>query len=83
MISPKFVSASCTFDNESIDEKNVIVVTCQGGLFINEKSGYEKVKLEGGKNLNTEAQKFIRSGKNYLVLVDTSYAKNYQPSYKY
>ena len=65
------------FDNENIDVKNVVVVTCQRGLNINEKSGYEKVKLEGGKNLNTEAQKFVRSGKNYLVLVDTSYSKNF------
>ena len=77
IVTPKFVNASCTFDNENIDVKNVVVVTCQAGLLINEKSGYEKVKLEGGKNLNTEAQKFVRSGKNYLVLVDTSYSKNY------
>src|SRR5688572_1769894 len=77
IITPKFVSASCTFDNENIDVKNVVVVTCHSGLNINERSGYEKVKLEGGKNLNTEAQKFVRSGKNYLVLVDTSYSKNY------
>jgi Zn-dependent M28 family amino/carboxypeptidase len=77
IVTPKFVSASCTFDNENIDVKNVVVVTCQSGLNINEKSGYEKVKLESGKNLNTEARKFVRSGKNYLVLVDTSYSKNY------
>ena len=77
MVTPKFSSASCTFDNENIDVKNVVVVTCQSGLNINEKSGYEKVKLEGGKNLNSEAQKFVRSGKNYLVLVDTSYSKNF------
>src|SRR5688572_14054494 len=77
IITPKFVSASCTFDNENIDVKNVVVVTCHSGLNINERSGYEKVKLEGGKNLNSEAQKFVRSGKNYLVLVDTSYSKNF------
>jgi Zn-dependent M28 family amino/carboxypeptidase len=77
MITPKFVSASCTFDNESVDIKNVAVITCQPGLFINEKSGYEKVKMDIGKNLTTEAQKYIRSGKNYLVLVDTSYSRNF------
>jgi hypothetical protein len=77
MVTPKFVSASCTFDNESVDMKNVAVITCQPGLFINEKSGYEKVKLAAGKNLTTEAQKYIRSEKNYLVLVDTSYSRNF------
>ncbi len=77
VVSPKFSSASCTFDNQNIDVKNVVVVTCQPGLMITEKSGYEKVKLEAGKNLTTEAQKFVRSGKNYLVLVDTSYSRNF------
>ncbi len=77
MVTPKFSNASCTFDNEAVDIKNLVVVTCQSGLFINEKSGYEKVKLDAGKNLNAEAQKFIRSGKNYLVLVDTAYSKNF------
>ena len=77
IVTPKFISASCTFDKENIDVKNVVVVTCLSTLNINERSGYEKVKLEGGKNLNAEAQKFVRSGKNYLVLVDTSYSKNY------
>jgi Zn-dependent M28 family amino/carboxypeptidase len=77
MVTPKLESASCTFDNENLDVKNVVVVTCQGEFFINEKSGYEKVKLEAGKNLSSEAQKFIRSGKNYLVIVDTSYSRNF------
>jgi hypothetical protein len=77
MVIPKFSNASCTFENEQVDIKNVYVITCQPGLFINEKSGYEKVKLEAGKNLTSEAQKYIRSGKNYLVLVDTSYSKNF------
>lgn len=77
MVTPKFSNGSCTFDNNEVDFKNVMVITCQPGLFINEKSGYEKIKLEAGKNLNSEAQKLIRTGKNYLVLVDTSYAKNF------
>jgi Zn-dependent M28 family amino/carboxypeptidase len=77
MVTPKFSNGSCTFDNNEVDFKNVMVITCQPGLFINEKSGYEKIKLEAGKNLNSEAQKLIRTGKNYLVLVDTSYSKNF------
>lgn len=77
MVTPKFLNASCTFDQESVDVKNVIVITCQAAFFMNEKSGYEKIKLDAGKNLNAEAQKLIRSGKNYLVLVDTAYSKNF------
>ena len=77
MVTPKFISASCKFDGGEVDIKNVIVVTCRQEFNISEKSGYEKIKLEAGKNLFVEAQKFVRSGKNYLVLVDTSYAKNF------
>lgn len=77
MVTPKFNNGSCMFNNNEVDFKNVVVITCQTGLFINEKSGYEKVKLEAGKNLTSEAQKLVRSGKNYLVLVDTSYTKNF------
>ena len=77
MVSPKFISGSATFDNEPVDFKNVVVLTCQPTLTVTEKSGYEKVKIEGGKNFQTEVMKYVRSGKNYLVLVDTSYSKNF------
>lgn len=77
MITPKFVSGSATFDNDQVDFKNVVVITTQSGFNINEKSGYEKVKIEAGKNFQTEAIKYVRSGKNYIVLVDTSYSKNF------
>ena len=77
MVSPKFVSGSCTFDNDQVDFKNVVVVTCQSGFNINERSGYEKVKLEAGKNFQSEVVKYVRSGKNYIVLVDTSFSKNF------
>src|SRR6187401_3766108 len=77
MVSPKFVSGSATFDNDPIDFKNVVVITCQPVFNINEKSGYEKVKIEAGKNFQSEVMKYVRSGKNYFVLVDTSYSKNF------
>ena len=77
MVSPKFVSGSATFDNDQVDFKNVVVITCQPVFSINEKSGYEKVKIEAGKNFQSEVMKYVRSGKNYFVLVDTSYSKNF------
>lgn len=77
MVSPKFISGSCTFDNEPVDSKNVVVITCKPIFNINERSGYEKVKLEAGKSFSSEAMKYVRSGKNYLVLVDTGYSKNF------
>lgn len=78
MVIPKLVSASCTFNNQDVDIKNVLIITCQPGLFVTEKSGYEKIRISKGQTLFTEAKKLISSGKNYLVLVDTSFSKNFK-----
>ncbi len=76
-ISAKLSSTSCTFDNTEIEAKNVIVITSKTGFTISEKSGYEKVTIAAGKNLFSEAQKYVRGGKNYIVLVDTGFSKNF------
>ena len=77
MVRPKFISASCNFDGVSVDTRDVIVVTSKENLKINELSGYEKVTITAGANLNTEARKYINGNRNYLVLVDTSFAKTF------
>jgi hypothetical protein len=77
ILTPRFKGLTSTFDQQTVDAKNVVVITTSASLTINEQSGYEKVKLTAGVNLFTEAQKYIRSGKNYIVLVDTSYSKNF------
>ncbi len=77
MVRPKFINANCTFNNISVDSKDVIVVTCKTDLAITEASGYERATIAKGANLFSEAGKFVQSGKNYLVVVDTFFAKNY------
>ena len=77
MIRTKFISAAATFDGVSIDQKNIIAVTCQPKLRIEQDAGYEKVFVKAGANLQTEARKFIRSNKNLLVLVDKSFANSF------
>lgn len=77
MISLKQVSLDCIIDGRSFDAKNVVVITCKTKLLANERSGYELARIEPGKNLTTEARKYLQSGKNYFVTVDTSYAKNF------
>jgi hypothetical protein len=77
MVRPKFISASATFDGVPIDQKSIIVITCQPKLTINQGSGYEKVSIKAGDNLQTEARKLVRSNKNMLVLVDKSFANSF------
>ena len=77
MIKPKFISASATFNQQPLDTKSVIVVTSKADLSINETSGYEKVFIKAGANLFSDAMKYAGSQKNYLVIVDTSFTKNF------
>src|SRR5260221_11587143 len=77
MVKPKFISASATFDGNAIDQKNIIVVTCQPELRIDQASGYEKGFIKPGGNLFREAAAFVQSNKNVLVLVDESFVSNF------
>lgn len=77
MVRTKFVSASAVFDRVAIEQKNIIAVTCQPQLKIDEQSGYEMAFIKTGANLQTEARKLIRSNKNLLVLVENSFANSF------
>ncbi|HTE11924.1 MAG TPA: M20/M25/M40 family metallo-hydrolase [Chitinophagaceae bacterium] len=77
MVTPKFISADAVLDGTPADGKSIVVITSQPGLKINEQSGFEKVSIKAGANLFQEAYKYVGTGKNYLVLVDTSFSKNF------
>jgi hypothetical protein len=77
MVRTKFISASGNFDGNALDAKNIIAATCFPQLKIKESSGYEKVYVKAGANLQTEARQYIRSGKNLLVIVDKSFANSF------
>ena len=77
MVRPKFISASATINGIETDQRNIIVITSQPELKITEASGYEKVYIKAGANFFNEAIKYGQSGKNYMVVVDTSFAKTF------
>lgn len=77
MVQPKFISASAVWDGEALETRNLIVVTSQPDLKLNEGSGYEMVKMAPDANLIREARAFIQDGKNRVVLVPTSLGTNF------
>ena len=77
MLRPKLLGLSAQVNGAAFDTKNVVVVTCKDTLHCTEQSGFEQVKIVAGENLNTLARKYINSRKNYLVLVDSSFAANF------
>jgi len=76
MLRPKFLGLVARVNGAEMDTKNVVVVTCKDTLHITEQSGFEQVKIAAGENLSTLARKYINGKKNYLVLVDSSFAAN-------
>ncbi len=77
MVSPKFISASAIVDGTPLDRKDVVVITCKPILKINQQSGFEKVTIKAGANFFNEAIKYAKGSKNYFVVVDTTFSKNF------
>jgi len=77
MLRPKFLGVTARVNGSEMDAKNVVVVTCKDTIHITEQSGYEQVKIAAGENLSAQARKFINAKKNYIVLVDSSFAANF------
>jgi Iap family predicted aminopeptidase len=77
MVRPKQVSAKVEVDDVELDPKNVVVITTQVDVKVNEKSGYEIKYINAGQNLSTNVQSIIREKKNAVVFIDTSFTKNF------
>lgn len=77
LIRPKPLSAAATLDGETIDPKNILVVSTQPKLKIDRSSGYEIRYIKPGASLQTEARKLIRDRKNYVVWVDKGFASSF------
>lgn len=74
IVRPKLTKASLIVDGAAVDAKSFSVVTTKASLKINEKSGYRKVVVKAGDNLQNEARKYVRLQENVIVLVDPSFA---------
>ncbi len=77
MVRPKFLSVKGELDDKEIDPKNVIVITTNPDLKVNEKSGYEIIRIAAGKNIRREAAALMNANKNVVAFVDTSYSNDF------
>ncbi|SRR5579871_282472 len=75
LVQTHFISARAKLDNDTIATQNIVAFTSKPDLYFNEDSGYTKAYIRPGDNLRAELGKYIQSEKSYLVLVDTSFAK--------
>jgi Zn-dependent M28 family amino/carboxypeptidase len=77
MVRPKFISVSAIADDKTLEQKNIIVVTCKPDLKIDNNSGYEMKAIAAGANLTREAVALVRTNRNLIVMVDESHAANF------
>jgi hypothetical protein len=77
MIKAKFVSAEGNFDGQPLETKNILAFTTQAEVTFNNTSGYEKTRLAVDSNFFRNAQRYIQSDKNYLILIDSVYENNF------
>lgn len=77
MIKAKHIVTNASFDEVAIDEKNIIIITCQPKLAINQTTRYQKAFIKTGENLFSAARKYLQTNNNLLVLVDKSFANSF------
>lgn len=76
-IRTKFLGIEALSGDSALPAKDIMAITTQPDLTVNEKSGYEWKQIKTGENLFTVAGEMIKGKKNAIVLVDTSFARTF------
>ena len=77
MFQSETISASGKINESNIDSNNIIAITTEEDLNVDDKSGYTTVVIDSTTNLLRSAYKLITDHKKYLVLVSTINEKNF------
>ena len=77
MLRPRLKELKFKAEGADVDVKNIVVVTSKPELEVDEKSGYEVRQIKAGANLFVEASTIGAEKKNILVVVDTSFSRNF------
>lgn len=77
MLRPKMTLLKYEVNGEDADAKNVIVITSQPDLKVDEKSGYEIQTIIPGENFFQREQSIVHANKNVIAYVDTSFARSF------
>jgi hypothetical protein len=77
MVAAKTSSATATLDGVSLPANAIAVASSSAHLVVNDNSGYEKVHIRAGDSFRDILKYLSQEKKNYLVLIDTSFSKNF------
>ncbi|HUS02672.1 MAG TPA: M20/M25/M40 family metallo-hydrolase [Chitinophagaceae bacterium] len=77
VIRTKPISVEGNFDGQTLESKNIIVITTTPELIINNNSGYQLVHIRKDSSFRNMSADYLQSDKNLLVIVDTSFSRNF------
>jgi hypothetical protein len=77
MVRPKLTTLKYEIGNTEIDPKNIVVITTQPELKVDEKSGYEIQTIAASDNYFQRVQAAMRLNRNVIVFVDSAHARNF------
>ncbi len=75
MVRAKLTAVTGSIDGMPLTTENTVVFSSQEHLQMDGNSGYKKVVFKAGDDLRSRVLTYIHGDDNYLVLVDTSFAK--------
>ena len=77
MIKSGTLSADGILDGRKINEANIAVVSSAENLDVNNQSNYYKRRIKAGANFRAELFFYLQKDSNFIVFIDTSFAKNF------
>lgn len=77
MLRPKLKGLKFKAEGEDADVKNVIVITSQEEIEVDEKSGYKIEYIKAGEDLFSKAMMLNQRPDNLIAVVDESFQKNF------
>lgn len=75
MVNTKPLHSIANLGGTVLPEKAVAVVSAYAHLSVNENSSYEKAFIKPGDNFNDVLKYLFQAKKNYVVFIDTAFAK--------
>ena len=75
MVRTRIKSVKGEVDDKEVDPKNLVVVTQESELKVDEKSGYEQMYVKQGEDFRKRVTEIMALKKNAIVMIDTSFSK--------
>jgi Peptidase family M28 len=78
MLNPEATEISAIIDGTPIDNKNILVFSGNSSLTVTQADHYQKVYVNKGSDFRSVVFKYLDADQNVLILVDTSFTKNFK-----